>query len=111
MNMRKIKLLLFTFCFCVLFMNAQVPQGIQYQGIARDNTGSVYQNAALTVRFDIHTGTATGSVVYSEDHSLTTNGFGLFTAVIGNGTVNSGTFPGINWASGAKFLEVSVGGT
>lgn len=97
--------------FCFGIMKSQAPQGIQYQGIARDNTGSVYQNTALSVTFAIHDGSTTGTIVYSESQALTTNGFGLFTAVIGSGTVSSGTFSGINWANGAKFLEVSINGS
>src|ERR1700741_2128715 len=109
--MKKVTLFFLALSFCTLVTKAQAPQGIQYQGIARDNTGSVYQNSPIAVTFDIHNGSAAGAIVYSESHSLTTNGFGLFTAVIGNGSVISGTFAGINWGTGSKFLEVSIGGT
>src|ERR1700741_1314501 len=110
MTMKKLVLFFLT-VFFQQFIFAQVPQGIQYQGIARDNTGSVYQNAAITTRFIVHEGSPSGTSVYIEDHSLTTNNFGLFTAVIGNGSAVTGTFSGINWAIGSKFLEVNIGGT
>ena len=90
---------------------SQVPQGIQYQAIARDSSGSVLQNTTVTTDFIIHDNTITGTIVYAESQSLSTNQFGLYTAVIGAGTVSSGTFSTIAWGSGSKFLEVKINGT
>src|SRR5271155_1809001 len=108
----------FTFIFVTLFsisgLMAQVPQGVNYQAIARDASGNVVANRQIGVSFAIHDGSATGNVVYQETNSASTNQFGLFTLVLGNGTVVSGTFASINWATGNKFLEVDydpTGGT
>lgn len=103
------------FTACLIILNsvafAQVPQGIQYQGVARNAAGTPLGNAAISVRFDIHDGGTVGPVVYAETHGATTNNFGLFTLVIGSGSIVSGNFSTINWASGNKFLEVSINGT
>ncbi len=112
-NFRKYVYIICCLCLQSLLIKAQVPpQGIQYQAVARDNNGDALPNAAITLGFIIHNGSAGGASVYSESHSITTNQFGLFTAVIGTGTVSgSGTLAGVNWGSGSKFLEVIINGT
>ena len=53
-----------------------------------------------------------GTVVYDATHSsVTTNQFGLFTLIIGQGgTLNGGNFSTIAWGSDTHFLEVFVNG-
>jgi len=92
--------------FTCLFSFSQTPQGINYQAVARDGSGVILSNANISVRFTVHDGSATGSNVYKEHFSTTTNQFGLFSLVIGTGTVDVGTFSAINWATGNKFLQV-----
>ena len=99
---------------CIHAANAQTT--IPFQGVARDSNGVLIPNQAMSVRISIHTGSATGSVVYQEIQSVTTNSLGLFTLNIGasSATVLSGTFSGISWSIGAKFIQIEVdptGGT
>lgn len=93
---------------------AQAPQAVDYQGIARDALGNPLQNQALGIELTIHQGSATGLIVYKEDHFPTTNQFGLYTIQLGMGSVITGTFSAINWGSGPYFLETGMditGGT
>lgn len=85
---------------------SQAPQSIPYQAVVRNTDGSVMANASLTITFMIHDVTATGNVVYEENHAATTNSQGLISLNVGNGSVVSGTFSGINWGAGSKFLHV-----
>jgi uncharacterized protein (TIGR02145 family) len=62
--------------------------------------------AAMTITFKIHDNTATGTVVYEESHTTTTNTQGLISLNVGNGVAVLGTFSGVNWGSGHKFLHV-----
>ena len=87
--------------------HAQAPQGIPYQAVARDNAGNLIKNQNISLRFSIHDGTASGAVVYSETHSVTTDALGLFAVNIGGGT-SSGTLADVNWGSGAKFTQVEL---
>jgi hypothetical protein len=88
---------------------AQVPQKINYQAVARNAAGAVLGNTNVSARFTVHDGSAGGTIVYQETKAgLATNQFGLFTHAIGTGTVVSGTFAGINWGSGEKYLQVEV---
>ena len=88
----------------------QSPTQINYQGVARNSVGNVLPNLAVTLRLSIHDGSAGGTVVYRETRAVTTNYFGLFNVAIGSaGATNvTGTIAGVNWGSGAKFLQVEL---
>jgi hypothetical protein len=68
--------------------------------------GSVLSNAPITMTFKIHDVSATGTVVYEENHTTNSNAQGLVTLNVGAGTAITGTFNSINWGNGAKFLHV-----
>jgi hypothetical protein len=87
---------------------AQTPLAIPYQAVARTASGNLISNHLISVRFTIHDGSASGTVVYKERHSPTTNALGLFDVNIGTGTIISGTMAGINWGINSKFLQVEL---
>jgi hypothetical protein len=98
-----------TMLFVCIFMNAQAPQGLNYQAVARTADGVIIPTQNIGVRFSILDGSVNGTVVYSETHTVVTNSYGLFTLAIGKGTPVTSTFPAINWASGTdKFLKVEI---
>jgi rhodanese-related sulfurtransferase len=90
---------------------AQPPQSFNYQAAARDASGQVKADTEVELRLDIRQGSTTGSVVYSETFSVTTNTFGLLNVQIGEGTVNSGSFADIDWSNDDYFLETVIDGT
>ena len=92
------------------FVYGQVPNQINYQAVARNNVGNVLPNRKITVRLSIRDVNATGTALYRETRTITTNNFGLFNVAIGSpGADNStGTMTGINWATAAKFIQVEV---
>ena len=83
-----------------------VPQGINYQAVMRDNAGQPLVSQNVTIRFSLRSGSTTGTLQWQETHNITTNAYGLFTAVIGQGTNVTGNFSTINWSSSTYFLEV-----
>ena len=85
-----------------------VPAAIAYQAVARNAQGQALSDAAVQVKFTLLADSLTGAAEYSESHSLTTNSLGLFTTAFGAGTPLSGTFAGINWAAGSKYLKVEL---
>lgn len=103
-------LVLITVCCIMITAScfAQAPQSMNYQGVARNISGTVIPAQAIKLRFSIHDNTVGGTVVYQETDTTTTNQFGLFTIAIGTGTVVSGTFNTINWSYGAKYLQVEM---
>jgi hypothetical protein len=87
---------------------AQAPQGIPYQAVARNSTGAILASTAISVRFTIRDSVATGNIKYRETFSVTTTVQGMFSVNVGQGTVVSGTFAGINWGTNAKFMQVEI---
>ena len=104
------KNLLFLLIVCWSFASGQVPNQINYQGIARNSVGNVLPNKNISVRLSIHDGSSVGSIVYKELRNIKTSNFGLFSIAIGSpGAVSvTGTIGSINWGSGAKFLQVEI---
>lgn len=89
-------------------LQAQTPQAIKYQAVARNSSGSEITNSPVSVRFSILEGSVSGTMLYQETHNLTTNQFGLFNASLGLGFVAQGTFSQIDWATGTKFLKIEL---
>jgi hypothetical protein len=87
---------------------AQSPKGFNYQAVLRENSGELIANRAVTLYFQILSGSATGPAVYGERHSATTNDFGLVNLVIGQGTPTSGILGNVNWGDGSKYLKIEV---
>ena len=65
---------------------AQSPKSFKYQAVARDAGGMVLDNQSVSFQFSILKGSMTGTVVYIETHTTSTNEFGLVNLEIGNGT-------------------------
>ena len=63
---------------------AQAPGIFNYQAVARNSVGNALSNKTVSLRITIHDGSATGSNVYSETRTVSTNTFGLFNVQIGS---------------------------
>jgi len=109
--MKKLYFLIIIMLITVLVINAQTPQGINYQGMARDNSGNVLANQTVSLRFSVLSGNINGNAVYVETQTTTTDGFGLFLLMIGQGTAISGTFTSISWGSNTYFLKAEMDAT
>jgi hypothetical protein len=93
-------------------MGQNVPLGISYQAVARDNYGKELINKSIDVKFSIISGNPLGTVVYQELHAKQiTSKYGVFSLVIGTGTPTGGTYgelSQIRWGSAPHFLKVEV---
>ena len=105
--MKKLFTLLVT-TLLTLTLFAQAPQKMSYQAVIRNSSGDLVTNHSIGMRISILQGTASGTSVYVETHTTTTNANGLATIEIGGGSIVSGTFSGINWASGSYFLKTET---
>ena len=112
--MKKTLLTLLSVLFCAITFAQSVPQGINYQAVARDANGDVLMNQALTIQFSVISDITTSAVSWQETHTATTNDYGLFTAIIGQGTAttvgSSATFDVVDWGSTTHFLKVEMDG-
>ncbi len=102
------------FCFFTNLLLAQAPNKMSFQSVIRNGSGTLIANSNVGIKISILQTTATGTVVYSETHTVLTNTNGLATLEIGTGAILVGTFSAINWAIGPYFLKVEsdpTGGT
>ena len=91
-----------------LITNAQAPQGFNYQATVRNSAGALIVNQNVLVKFNVYQNAANGTIVYSENQSVTTDDLGHINLVVGQGTSNAGTFTNINWGSGSYFLGIEL---
>jgi hypothetical protein len=89
---------------------SQIPQGFNYQAIARDGSGNILPNTPLQAMMYVQSLSTGGTLFWKELHStITTNSFGLFTLVVGNGTRQTestvATFNLIDWSVTPKYLK------
>jgi hypothetical protein len=100
---------LLSFIFCLL--SSQIPQGINYQAVARSNAGAI-MNTALQVKASILSDTLAPVIVWEELHSaVKTNGSGVFGIVIGTGTKQAGsasTFSDVDWTKTPLYLKIQI---
>jgi hypothetical protein len=109
----KITLSLLFLILCTLAY-AQAPNSFKYQAVARDAGNQPYVNTNLGVRISLVRDNATGTIDYSESHTIITSNLGVFDIQIGGGTPLSGDFSMIDWGANAYFLKVDIdpaGGT
>jgi hypothetical protein len=93
---------------------AQAPQKMSYQAVIRNSNDSLLISTPVGMRISLVQGTPTGTVVFSETQTATTNANGLVSLQIGTGTAVSGTFAGIDWAAGPYYVKTETdlsGGT
>ena len=101
----KPKILFLSAFFISLFTFAQ--QGINYKAALKDASGNPLATT-LTVTFTMHSTSATGTVVYSEQHTgVTPDANGIIIVTIGTGTPTTGTFSTIDWSVN-YFLNTTI---
>lgn len=87
---------------------AQGPEKISYQSVIRNSSGNLVANQEVGVQISILQGSASGTTVYAETQTPTTNANGLISIEIGDGNLVSGDFSLINWASGTYFIKTET---
>lgn len=107
--MKRVLLSVFTILL-ISVAQAQVPQQLNYQGVARNASGApiTYQN--ITVRISVIDSATGGQVAYRETRRVMTNYVGLFNILIGSrGATNvMGTMQDVNWATGQKYIKLEI---
>lgn len=93
---------------------AQSPEKMSYQAVVRDGSNNLVTSSAVGMQISILQGSPSGTAMYVETQTPTTNANGLVSIEIGAGTVVSGDFTTINWANGPYFIKTETdptGGT
>ena len=90
------------------------PNAFNYSGVARDTQGNPIANTNIGIQISILKSSSTGVSQYIENHTVTTDAFGLFNLVIGAGSIQSGDMASIDWSNDNYYLQVGMdaaGGT
>jgi uncharacterized protein (TIGR02145 family) len=93
-------------------LQAQTPQGFNYQATVRNSEGNLVVNSNVYFKFNVIQGAQTTVPVFTETHYVPTDDLGQVTLIIGEGTANTGVFSEIDWSLGSYFLgiELSIDG-
>jgi uncharacterized protein (TIGR02145 family) len=104
-----LSVLMFSACF---ILTSQIPQGFNYQAVARTSGGSPISNITLQVKVGILSKIDPVDIVWEELHSsVTTDAGGVFNLVIGSGIKQSGSassFNAIDWTKTPKYLRIQI---
>lgn len=111
--MKKLSLV-FTAIIATAFAMAQAPEKMSYQAVIRNAANALVTNHAVGIRISLLQGSASGTAVYVETQTPTSNANGLVSIEIGTGSVVTGTFSAIDWSSNTYYVKTEVdpaGGT
>ncbi len=109
--------ILSTFCFLLftVVVKAQIPPAaFNYSAVARNAQNNPIANTTIGIQITILKTSSTGTSVYSENHFVNTDQFGLFNLTVGGGAVQSGSMSTIDWSNDNYYLKVGMdanGGT
>lgn len=98
-------LILFIVFLSQLVSFAQAPDKFSYQAVIRNSTNQLISNQQVGVKISILHGSESGTIVYSETHTPSTNVNGLISLQVGNGNIISGDINSINWSNGPYFIQ------
>lgn len=113
----KIQYLFTALLFCILMQGnlfAQAPNRISYQAIMTDTSDLPILNSAVGIKISLLQGSSTGTPVFVETHTTATNGNGLISIQIGDGTPVLGSIASVDWSMGPYFVKTETdpnGGT
>lgn len=113
--MKKLAILNITFLILLSSQSfAQAPAAFSYQAVARDQSGVVLADQQIGLRITLYSPSGSESHRYVEEHTVTTNAYGLVDIAIGRGKAQEGTFDSLDWGQGSYFVKVEMdeeGGT
>lgn len=103
-------ILFFVFSLFLTTGFAQVTsQGMKYQAIARDLSGNILAEQQVSLIVNLHSSNKNAlKIYYSEEHTIITNQFGLFSLVIGEGEKGKGNFINIPWSNDDIWMEIAI---
>ncbi len=100
----KVILVLLPFAFPLVPAFGQSPEKMSYQAVIRNSSDALVTNTQIGMEINIRQGSPTGTIVYTETQTPTTNANGLVSIEIGGGT----GFNTINWGTNTYFIETKT---
>ena len=108
--MRKLLLLLsFISIFSSALFAQSIPDGMNYQAVARNLKGEIQPNQPIALRVVLFSVQNNGNMeYYRESHDVVTSPTGVFSLIVGQGKKESGIFDDIPWSTENIWMEVSI---
>ena len=89
-------------------LQAQAPQGFNYQATVRNSAGDLVVNTNVYFKFNVIQGSQTAVPIFTETHYVPTDDLGQVNLVIGQGTATEGTFSELDWSLGSYYLGIEL---
>ena len=89
-------------------LQAQAPQGFNYQATVRNSAGDLIINTNVYFKFNVIQGSETSVPIFTETHYVPTDDLGQVNLVIGQGTANLGSFSALDWSLGSYYLGIEL---
>jgi len=89
-------------------LQAQAPQGFNYQATVRNSSGDLIVNTNVYFKFNVIQGSETAVPIFTETHYVQTDDLGQVNLVIGQGTANTGVFSELDWSLGSYYLGIEL---
>ena len=89
-------------------LQAQTPQGFNYQATVRNSVGDLIVNTNVYFKFNVVQGSLTAVPIFTETHYVSTDDLGQVNLVIGQGTPSAGTFSELDWSQGSYYLGIEL---
>jgi len=89
-------------------LQAQVPQGFNYQATVRNSAGDLIINTNVYFKFNVIQSSDTSVPIFTETHYVPTDDLGQVNLVIGQGTPSAGTFSELDWSLGSYYLGIEL---
>jgi len=89
-------------------LQAQAPQGFNYQATVRNSSGDLIINTNVYFKFNVIQGSQTAVPIFTETHYVPTDDLGQVNLVIGQGTANTGVFSELDWSLGSYYLGIEL---
>ena len=102
---------LFILCLTIASLTqlqAQAPQGFNYQATVRNSSGDLIVNTNVYFKFNVMQGSQTAVPIFTETHYVPTDDLGQVNLVIGQGTANTGIFSELDWSLGSYYLGIEL---
>jgi hypothetical protein len=89
-------------------LQAQAPQGFNYQATVRNTTGELIVNSNVYFKFNVIQGAQAADPIFTETHEILTDDLGQVNLIIGQGTANIGVFSELDWSLGSYYLGIQL---
>jgi hypothetical protein len=88
------------------FTYAQTPQLVCYQAVAANDQGAELIKSNIKVMMKILENSSSGAAIFTEEHQVTTDEFGLFSIELGS--KNPTDFAKIKWNANKYYLQANI---